>query len=190
LSVPRAFVAVPIVVPEVVDRLVAAQRSLRVSHGVTWVARDRLHFTLKFLGEVPEPGLADAALAVKTVAAGQTSFSLELRGLGVFPPRGDPRVVWAGCGEGGGLLESLAAGVEAEFTSQDFPAETRPFAAHLTLGRVKQPRAGREVRRRLREEASESLVFGAVSVAEIVLFTSRLAPQGPTYARVATGILS
>ncbi|KAA0254661.1 MAG: RNA 2',3'-cyclic phosphodiesterase [Acidobacteria bacterium] len=175
----RAFAAVAVHEPPVVAALRAATTSLGDVRGVKWVRPDQLHFTLKFLGEVPADRVPAARRALGAAVSGLWAFDLFLSGLGAFPPGGPPRVVWAGCGEGREALEALAARVDAEMAAEGFPAESRPFAAHLTLGRVKDPRAARGLRERL--AARDAGAFGRVRVAEVVLFRSRLSPAGPSY---------
>jgi 2'-5' RNA ligase len=87
--------------------------------------------------------------------------------------------VWAGCGEGAEALVEVAGNVEKALVDAGFPAETRPFSAHLTLGRVKDPAAGREVARRVQALPGES--YGRVLVDQVVLFSSVLSPSGPAY---------
>jgi RNA 2',3'-cyclic 3'-phosphodiesterase len=157
--------------------------------GIRWVPAHQLHFTLKFLGEVPDDPLAAARAAAARVAAGVSPFDLALEGLGVFPAAGPPRVVWAGCGAGRSELMALAAAVEAAFGEAGFLKELRPFSPHLTLGRVKDPRAipTRPFRDALARGAAAR--FGTIVAREIVLFRSDLSPAGPTYTPLSRHVL-
>lgn len=175
----RAFVAVPVESRELLERLGDARRPFPRLYGVKWIPTQQLHFTLKFLGEVEGARLDAARAAVETAATEVPPFSLALDGLGVFPPRGEVRMLWAGCGEGRGQLEQLAARVEESFAAAGFDRETRRFTAHLTLARVKEPAAGRALVPHLPREGGPS--FGLLPVKELVLFRSDLAPSGPTY---------
>lgn len=158
-------------------------------HGIKWVPPGQYHFTLKFLGEQPDERIAAARRALESAAGASARFDLVLRGVGTFPASGPPRVVWAGCGEGGEELARLAAAVEAAFEAEGFPPETRPFSPHLTLGRVKDPRAlpGRPFREALTRDAAT--LFGSVPIRELVLFRSDLSPAGPTYVPLVTAPL-
>src|SRR5512135_2877939 len=114
----RCFVAVVVEDADVVRRLGEARRLVPSDRAVKWVAPHQLHFTLKFLGGI-EPGRVEAAArALRDAAGGAAPFVLRLEGLGVFPPAGAARVVWAGCSEGRAGLESLAARVEAAFAAE------------------------------------------------------------------------
>jgi 2'-5' RNA ligase len=149
--------------------------------GIRWVPAHQFHFTLKFLGEVPDDRVAAAREATARAAARISPFDLALEGLGAFPEAGPPRVVWAGCGAGCEELVALAAAVEAAFGEAGFLKEPRTFSPHLTLGRVKDPRAipTRPFRDALARGTAAK--FGTIAAREIVLFRSDLSPAGPTY---------
>jgi 2'-5' RNA ligase len=177
----RAFVAVPVEDPVTRRRLAGARSLLPPVHGARWVPERQLHFTLKFLGEIPEGAVA-AARDATARAAGRAPFRLTLEGLGAFPPRGPARVLWAGCGAGSQELAGLAAAVERAFSEAGFPPEERPFSPHLTLARVRDPDAGRRVSRALASVPPEP--FGSVAVASLVLFRSELHAGGAEHAEL------
>lgn len=179
----RAFVAVP-VEDAVVRRRLAGARSLLPSlRGVRWVAESQLHFTLKFLGDLEEDRVRAAReVAAAAARAGPGAFRLALEGLGVFPPRGSARVVWAGCGAGAEPLAALATAVEEAFVAAGFPREERPFSPHLTLARVKDPGSGRRLSEAVPSASREP--FGTVPVDSLVLFRSDLSPAGPDYSEL------
>jgi 2'-5' RNA ligase len=174
--VVRAFVAVPVEEAVVRRRLLGARSLLPELQGLRWTPAPQLHFTLKFLGEIEESRVEAAKRATAAAARGAPAFALALEGLGAFPPRGPSRVLWAGCGAGAGELVRLAAAVEAAFAAEGFAPEARPFSAHLTLARVKDPDAGRRLARALPQVPAEP--FGTVAASSLVLFRSELTPRG------------
>lgn len=183
----RTFLAVPVEDPVVRRRLEGARSLLPALHGVSWVPRTQLHFTLKFLGEIAPEQVADAGRAAGRAAEAfgarvPGGFRVALEGIGAFPPSGAPRVVWAGCGEGAEALAALAAAVEEAFAAEGFPPEPRPFSAHLTLARVRDPLAGRRLARALPSVAREP--FGSVSVSCLVLYRSTLTPRGAEHEEI------
>lgn len=163
-----------------VAALEAAVEELRQA-GVTarWVRPEQLHFTLRFLGEIPDGRAAAVSLALAQALEAVERFTLEIAGLGAFPRPQSARVVWAGCGEGADRLAALAGRVESALVGAGFEPETRPFAPHLTLGRLPQAGATPQVAAALRKASGRR--FGAVAVSEVVLFRSDLRPQGPLY---------
>ncbi len=179
----RTFVAVPVEDAVVRRRLAGARSLLPELRGVRWVAERQLHFTLKFLGDLEEDRVRVAREATAAAAqAGPGPFRLALEGLGVFPPRGSVRVVWAGCGAGAEPLASLATAVEEAFVATGFPREERPFSPHLTLARVRDPGSGRRLSQVVPSVPAEP--FGTVTVGSVVLFRSDLSPAGPDYSEL------
>lgn len=175
----RAFLAVVVEGEEAVARYRALLSQLREIRGLRAVSPHQLHFTLKFFEDLPEANLAAAKEAVARAAAASSSFSLSLFGLGTFPPQRPPRVLWVGCGSGSEKLVSLAAGVEKEFTFEGFAPEARSFSPHLTLARVKDPRAARDAA--AFASANTSFDGGSFEVKELVLFASVLGPSGAAH---------
>ena len=171
--------AVPIAGEEAVLRLKALVSQLREIRGLRTVPPHQLHFTLKFFDDLPEARIASAKGAAERTAASSPAVALSLSGLGVFPPRGPARVLWVGCGAGAEGLLALAAAAEAELSREGFERETRPFSPHLTLARVKDPRASRGAA----ELAASGAAFdgGTLELSELVLFQSVLGPSGAAH---------
>jgi 2'-5' RNA ligase len=175
----RVFLAVPVAGEAVLTRLSELLDELRALRGVHPVPQHQLHFTLKFFESLAEGDLSAVRSAAARAAGDAAAFRLELKGVGVFPPKRPGRVVWAGCGMGSEELTSLARRVEDSFTVEGFAAEPRPFAPHLTLARVKDPRAAREAA--VFATARASFDAGELDVKELVLFQSVLGRDGAAY---------
>lgn len=137
--------------------------------GVRWTAPENLHVTLKFLGEVEEPRLSAVKEALGRIK--QPPFEMGVEGMGTFP-----RIVWVGCT---GPVGPLAAAVEEACTALGFERERRAFTPHATIGRLKDPRAGRRLK--LDPEAA----FGRQRVESFRLMKSLLGPDGPVYSDLA-----
>lgn len=151
----------------------------RIGADVRWVGRGKAHLTLKFLGatdprRVPE---VEAALDALHWPSG---LALALHGLGRFPPRGPARVVWAGLEGDVGPLGDLAASLDEQMAACGFPRESRPFAPHVTLGRVRGPRALRDLDAAI-ERASPGFHVDLPRLCRVVLYRSELAPGGSRY---------
>ena len=133
----RLFVAVD-VPDDVRDGLAAAVEPLRdLVPGARWTPPENWHMTLKFLGGVPPRLLDEVIAAVGDAAAEHTAFRARLAGLGAFPSPRRARIVWAGMEGRHGEFAALARSVDRAL-AHEFPAEERPFAAHLTLARLKE----------------------------------------------------
>ncbi len=175
----RSFVA--ILLPEDVRAGLGGEieRLRPGARGVGWVAPDNLHVTLKFLGGVDPERLERVAAALAGTAAGGAPFDLALRGLGAFPSPTRPRVIWAGVAGDSPELATLASGVEAALAVLGFVPEGRPFSAHVTLGRVREPRRDPALAAALDAAAGREL--GRFRVERVALMRSDLSPRGARY---------
>jgi 2'-5' RNA ligase len=176
----RAFIAIPVSeeirreAREVVGRL------RRAGASVKWVEPENMHITLKFLGDISPDDVENLRKNLAEVLEGHRPFEMTAAGVGCFPSgRRAPRVVWIGLEGETERLGELAAGVECACGQSGFEAETRPFRAHLTIGRVRRESGN------LREltEAVGAAAFNPLKlrVDRVNLVRSRLSPKGPTY---------
>jgi RNA 2',3'-cyclic 3'-phosphodiesterase len=182
----RAFVGIPL--PESCQTIVGdlVRRLTPLSRGPMPGTRPgNAHLTLKFLGNVPTDGpggIVSVHEALETVAF--APFPLTFAGGGFFPGPTRPRVVWVGLAQGAGPCRTLAAAVEAALSPLGFAPEPRPFTAHLTLARLKDPGRGGDWPTMLR--LFSETVWPDVTVSEFVLFRSRITQSGPRYEALAT----
>ena len=102
--------------------------------GARWVQPEHLHLTLRFIGEVD----AMVFKAVSEALAGVQSgiFSLRLEGVGFFPPRGKPRVVWVGIRKNEQLV-LLRKRIDSALVRTGLDPEGRKYSPHITLARLK-----------------------------------------------------
>lgn len=151
---------------------------------VRWLPSANLHVTLRFLGDVESSRVDDLVACLAAAFESSDAFELRLAGLGRFPRRGAPHVVWAGVEQGARELAALASLAERALLAEGFldRIETRPFRAHVTLGR---PRSSRGVGRLL--DLLEEVPFrgGPHPLQEVTLAESRLSPRGAQYSAVA-----
>jgi 2'-5' RNA ligase len=182
----RLFVAVAIDaatharVGEVIGDLQRAATAHAPRARITWIPPERLHLTVRFIGDVDEARAAAIGAALKAPFATQ-AFDLLLGGIGAFPPSGPPRVVWAGIAQGARELGELEREVSERLAACEVPNADRPFRPHLTLARVRDA-AGLRTGRLL--EGLRDRDLGRTRVDAITLFQSRLSPEGPTYVQL------
>ena len=136
----RLFLAVfpPASVQARAEAVIAELRGRPGGSGVSWVKRENLHYTLRFLGELGDDGARRAGEAMTLAAALHASFEASLGALGAFPKPARARVLWAGLAEGDGPFRSLARSLEEALDARGFGRADKPFTPHLTLGRVRE----------------------------------------------------
>ena len=135
--------------------------------------------------EVNEPLGAAIAEAMRAPIA-MPAFALALGGLGMFPPRGAPRVLWIGAIRGGRETIELQRAVAERVTRTGVELERRPFHAHLTLGRWRD--SGERDRRAVLEVADTG-ELARIEVDHVTLYQSRLSPHGATHTALVTTAL-
>jgi 2'-5' RNA ligase len=172
----RLFFAVP--VPAEARKRVGALIE-RVQSGVgdgtariRWVRVEGLHLTLRFLGPISEAMVAPLRLSSDAIAGGATPFQVQLSGGGAFPSLARPRSLWIGVHDGAERLASLADALTEAAGACGLVLDTRPFAAHLTIGRTDGVRLGSVAARAL-EHAADGLDV-RFTADRIVLFRSIL----------------
>lgn len=139
--------------------------------GAKWLDENQMHLTLRFIGEVDGAAFRDAREALSTVSV--EPFEVAIKGVGHFPPRGAPQMLWAGIADNGDLTH-LRNKVESTLVRHGFDPERRKFKAHVGLAKVKDTSPAK-LATFLREYALFRLPTFAVT--EFCLFSSYLASE-------------
>jgi 2'-5' RNA ligase len=135
----RCFLAVPLLEPALSGAGRVLEELREGVPAVRWARPETLHLTVHFFGRADDAEVQTALSAVEPVLQTVKPFDIELDRLGSFPPRGQPRVLWLGAVSAAEELGALAQQCRAALASGGFEIETRPFRAHCTLGRPRQP---------------------------------------------------
>ncbi len=151
---------------------------------VKWTEEANLHVTMRFLGEITEQQRQGLEEMLRGAASHHPVATIQLTGLGAFPSLESPRILWIGVGEGKDWLTQLAGEFERELVLLGFAKEERPFAAHVTLGRVRSPRGRAQLMAAMRESAwRPPEPFCAT---HLTLFQSTLTSAGARYTPLAS----
>jgi 2'-5' RNA ligase len=167
----RAFIALEI--PEatrskiaaLAETLSARLRDLRRARAET------LHLTVRFLGETTPAQVERLRASLAPAAAACPPCEVRIAGLGLFPERGRPRVLWLGMT----LPEPVATlqrACEAAAVRAGFAPERGVFRAHVTLGRWRTPVPRPDL---------PVVDLGSTAVSSLVLFKSTLDPKGAVH---------
>lgn len=125
----RLFVSLdlPASIVQLLVRLDPRQR------GIRWLPAEQLHLTLGFFGHVEST--AEAVLRERLGAIRFSLFFLPLRGLGTFPAKGAPKILWLGVGGGHPHLFQLHKRVADAALAAGLAPDLRPWHPHFTLAR-------------------------------------------------------
>ena len=132
----RLFVAVDI--PPVIIEHIAS-----ICHGIPdtrWIPPEQIHLTLRFIGEVE--GTMFKQIANSLTGVHSDSPTLKIKGIGHFPPRRHPKVIWLGV-EHNELLLRLRRRIESALSKAGLHPEGRKFSPHITIARLRDPSINR-----------------------------------------------
>ncbi len=143
---------------------------------VNWVAKSKIHLTLKFLGNVDEKIIPRIIGKLKEIKF--DSFELELDNFSAFPNENNIRVLWVGVMNFNKVIELQQ---EIEDQLRDYFEKDREFSAHITLGRVKTIKAKNEFKEVFKKIKIQKMKF---TVNSFSLIQSQLSRAGPKYSNV------
>lgn len=106
-----------------------ATRDAVSSSGGRPIAKNRLHVTLAFLGELTAAGL-DAACSAPPISVG--AFDLTLDALGLWP---ESKILWLAPSAPPEALGQLESRLWEALAERGFHAEERVYRPHMTLAR-------------------------------------------------------
>jgi RNA 2',3'-cyclic 3'-phosphodiesterase len=135
----RTFVAI-FPPQEVREALFRAAQNLHTSRDFRLVRQEKIHLTLKFLGDVEEEDLDAIEKSLRPISEGHDPFEVSTSGFGAFPSERKARILWSGIGQGSERLRTVAEEVEDLLAPAGFERENRRYVPHLTLGRTRARR--------------------------------------------------
>jgi 2'-5' RNA ligase len=169
----RTFVSINIEDRELIKKIKDVAHEVRNDeYGINLTKDENLHFTLKFLGEINEKEKEEIINNLSKISL--KSFSIRLKGLGVFPDLNYIRIIWIGA-ESHELMQ-LAEEVDKNTIRIK---SNEKFVPHLTIARVKAVRNKEGLRERIIKFSKIDL--GSYMVDKFYLMESKLLPEGPIY---------
>jgi RNA 2',3'-cyclic 3'-phosphodiesterase len=148
-----------------------------------WVRLENIHLTLIFLGNFPSNRVDSTGDALKEICDKYAPFSIQLKGIGTFGGRRNPRVLWAGID---GELDRMGAfrdDLQIKLRAFGVKKEDRKFKPHLTLARF---RKGNKPEMELPRILSEFKDISSPSckLEELLFLKSDLKPGGAIYTKL------
>ena len=179
----RTFIAVdfPPNILKKIAEITAFFKTLTPEKDLKWVETDNLHLTIKFLGEIEEYKTAQVKHTLSQALTDQNCFDIEINGLGMYPNKNNPQVIWLGI-TGANPLTEIFKVLNLELTALDITPERRAFSPHLTIARIRRHtdhKRTQQIGEILSEYKVDSL--GATTIAQVHLYQSILTPSGPIY---------
>jgi 2'-5' RNA ligase len=174
----RSFIAVDLDDETIKNEINRVQQDLsRTGAQLKLVDPKIMHFTFRFLGEVPSTTIEAVKKAMNELKF--EPFNLTINGIGAFPNLRRINVIWIGVTGGQDQLEQLYKQLEPKLRQIGMTPDDKGFNPHLTIARVKSG---------LNRDALATYVekfgaakFGTITVSALRLKKSTLTPTGPIY---------
>lgn len=145
---------------------------------VGWEKSEKLHLTLKFLGDIDNESLKRLQKVTDKTASNHKSFKLKISKNGVFQNKRRPRILWLEVIDEENNLLKIKNELENDLEKIGFEKEKRKFKPHLTIARIREPKKSKSLVEKHLKNNFEPIEF---EVSEIVIFESELKPTGSIY---------
>lgn len=179
MTIKRLFIGVPI----------QSEKALQLSNQwsndgllnlnrMVWTKPRNWHVTLFFLGATPESLITMLQQLIGESFHEVHPFATQLNGVGVFPEKGRPRVLWLGLENIQPLMSAYAQLCDL-LLKNGLLSDPKPLVPHLTLARIKSLQNKTSLELLLEEY--QSFNFGTVDINRITLFESISTTTGVIY---------
>lgn len=148
-----------------------------------FVEPDKLHLTLRFLGDTEESKIGDIDKMMQKSAETAKAFTLNIRNTGVFGSSYNPRVIWFGI-DHNEFLTHLHTRIELDLTKVGLYPDRQNYVPHLTLSRIKQLKDGKLFQRIINDFREIEIM--KQEVGSFSLIESILQKEGPIYKTLST----
>lgn len=172
----RTFLALEIPKEALVELIKLKDANVSASYKIRWEHVDKLHLTLKFLGDTDENILDKLYFGLEEIITKNHQMDLAFVKFGIFKRDNKPKIFWAGIKENNSL-DNLVNQIDVFFSNFGFEKERRKFHPHITLSRIRGFEDTNEIVRLTNLSFNE--IFFTASV--VTLFQSNLLPSGSVY---------
>lgn len=171
----RLFVALKI--PEEIKDKIFSQciKALETSSEFKWESKEKIHLTLKFIGDVKKDFLSNIIDEIEFVTDYST-FNCKISNFGFFFRDGEAKILWCNL-ETDEIINSLVQELNERISKFGVKPEKRNFKGHLTLLRIKN-KVDKKFIKRFNDYKFDPIQFKAN---QISLIQSVLKPSGSIY---------
>lgn len=180
----RLFIGMPVSSLKAIQKVESWKNNSRMRlNKMNWVKPENWHITLCFLGDTPDEKVDLLKQLVDQSFNEVAAFNSKLEGVGVFPNRRDPNVLWLGLNSLKNILPAYQQ-LGDLLKQNGFNFDQKPLKPHLTIARMRYL-ADKTIIDTLVKDYGQT-VFDTVNINKVVLFESLLTPQGPIYKALYT----
>jgi len=177
-AVVRAFLSIDIEDHALLSRISQVQQKLNLQGAkMKIVEPNNIHFTMRFFGDIPVTSIDQIQDCLNQIKI--TPFEINIVGVGAFPNRRKPRVIWIGVADNSHLIIELKSRIDELLREIGYKIEKEKFTPHATIARVRSIKDINRLLENLDELANEPI--GNMKVRSVSMKKSTLTPSGPIY---------
>jgi 2'-5' RNA ligase len=174
----RAFLSIDIEDRALLSRISQIQQKLNQQYAkMKIVEPENIHFTIRFFGDTPVAMLDQMRNCLNQIKL--APFEITIEGIGAFPNKRKPRVIWIGVTDNSQRVIDLKSRIDELLTEIGYKAEKEKFTPHATIARIRNIKDPSQMFSNLDELANE--LVGNMIVKSVSMKRSILTPSGPIY---------
>jgi 2'-5' RNA ligase len=177
-TVVRAFLSIDIEDHALLSRISQIQQKLNPQGAkMKMVESDNIHFTMRFFGDTEVTRIDQIRNCLRQIEI--VPFEINIVGVGAFPSKRKPRVIWIGVADNSQLIIDLKSRIDENLSEIGYKAEKEKFTPHATIARIRSIKGPIQIFNSLEELSNETV--GKMIVKSISMKKSTLTPSGPIY---------
>jgi 2'-5' RNA ligase len=174
----RAFLSIDIENQSLLFQIQNIQKKLdQTAAKMTIVKSENVHFTLLFFGDTSLTRLDQIQTCLDGIKI--DPFDIEVVGVGSFPNKRRPRIIWIGVAHNASKILYLKNEIDSSLIELGYQPEKREYTPHATIARVRHVKDSKRIADNLESLSKE--VIGTMTVTKIKMMKSTLTPSGPIY---------
>jgi 2'-5' RNA ligase len=174
----RAFLSIDIEKLSLLPQIAEIQKKLDITSAkMKLVEIENIHFTMRFLGDTPLTKIDEIESCLSGIKI--EPFDIMVYGVGAFPTKRKPRVIWVGVTQNADQIRNLKIEIDSHLRKLGYRPEKMKFTPHATIARVRYIKDAERLANNLDDLAEQPI--GSMSVSKFNMKKSTLTPSGPIY---------
>ncbi|TFG33417.1 RNA 2',3'-cyclic phosphodiesterase [Candidatus Thorarchaeota archaeon] len=174
----RAFLSIDIENKALLPQISETQRKLDTSLAkMKFVEIENIHFTMKFFGDTSLIRIGEIRECLNKIKI--EPFEIMVHGVGAFPTKRKPRVIWIGVTQNADRVRSIIMEVDSRLKELGYQPEKQKFTPHATIARVRYIKDAEQLANNLDDLVNQPI--GPMTVSKLSMKKSTLTPSGPIY---------
>ncbi|MHA1964372.1 MAG: RNA 2',3'-cyclic phosphodiesterase [Candidatus Thorarchaeota archaeon] len=174
----RAFLSIDIEDQSLLSQIRNVQQKLDLTAAKMKIVKsENIHFTLHFFGDTLLTRLDQIQMCLDRIEI--DPFEIEVVGVGAFPNKRRPRIIWIGVTHNTSRILNLKNEIDSLLKEIDYQPEKRKYTPHATIARVRHVKDSKRIADNLDSLAAE--VIGRMVITKISMMKSTLTSSGPIY---------